>query len=207
MLLFTQRLFYSGIACGVVIILTSIITCVILTCLIWRGTRHKSHTLRQDVEPTYEYVKDVLPVTSDWEVKVESNVCYATGITQEPNICYVTGLGETKESEYAEIQSGATVITTRLNEAYGRANQVARQVTTNATTCTSGQDEGEKELPQSSPDSVRAHQQDSQRNSTIDEWHFIQHLINMQIILHNNSWSHMRFYTKILAEIWLHSWS
>ena len=118
------------------------------------------------MEPIYEYVKDVLPVTSDSEVKVESNVCYATGITQEP---YATGPGVTKEQEYAEIQSGATVIVTRLNEAYGRANQVTRQVTTNATTSTSGQDEGEKELPQSSPDSVRAHQQDSQRNSIIDE--------------------------------------
>ena len=106
-------------------------------------------------------MKDVLPITS--AMKVESNVCYATGITQEPNICYAV----TKEPEYAEIQSGATVIATNLNEAYGSANQVtfASQEMMVATTIISGSGQ------ENSPDSVRAHKQDSQRNSTIDEWH------------------------------------
>ena len=154
--------FVSSIGIAAVVLI-SIAICVVLTCMIVRSTRsrRKNHTLKQSVEePAYEYVTDILPVTS--AVKVESNVCYATGIMQEPNICYAV----TKEPEYAEIQSGATVIATRLNEVYGSANQVttARQEVTNATTNT-----GEQKGSQNSPDSVRAHEQNSQRNSTIDE--------------------------------------
>ena len=100
-----------------------------------------------------------MPIAS--AIRAESNVCYAAGITQDPNICYATGV--MNEPEYAEIQNGlqVAVIATKVNEAYGKVSQVIRQEVVAPS--------GQEESSQSSPDSVCAHEQSSQRNSTIDE--------------------------------------
>ena len=127
-----------GIVSGVTIVFLIIVICVLLLCLIWRTTKHKTHTENEDIaieQPAYEYVQDTSLNAA--EVKVEANVCYDTAQKQQ-------------EPEYAAIESDASIVMTRLNEAYA-ATRSSSQVKGQAEADTDRQGG----VSQDSPDNIR----------------------------------------------------
>ena len=127
-----------GIVSGVTFVFLIIVICVLLICLIWRATKHKTHTENEDIvieQPAYEYVQDIS--LNAEEVKVEANVCYDTAQKQQ-------------EPEYAAIESDASIVMTRLNEAYA-ATRSSSQVKGQAETDTDRQGG----VSQDSPDNIR----------------------------------------------------